>query len=251
MYVLASWSLSLVVLPQCSHPRGGGGSCPSCSMRTGNAESPWASQWSLLRGGSWSPGDPRITLHSCSLFFVPRTWPRGLHQWASVPSGFQGGLASGDPGGDGVCWFFNLRLLWVGRVPQSQLLSCPPPPPLRPRGGNTCGGSGVATCLGLPGTVPGNLCLPSSPVSQETLQSRQNGTVGHPGEKNHLSCLPCVLPTPWYVVLLLQFLQIAPFCVCHLFLPRAPADRPGTLGGWSSCQSSSLVELTVTKCAVL
>lgn len=127
MYVLASWSLSLVVLPQCSHPRGGGGSCPSCSMRTGNAESPWASQWSLLRGGSWSPGDPRITLHSCSLFFVPRTWPRGLHQWASVPSGFQGGLASGDPGGDGVCWFFNLRLLWVGRVPQSQLLSCPPP----------------------------------------------------------------------------------------------------------------------------
>lgn len=50
----------------CSNPalpsRAAGGSRPSCWMRTGHSGSPWASPWSLLRGGSWSPGHPRRTL---------------------------------------------------------------------------------------------------------------------------------------------------------------------------------------------
>lgn len=74
MYTLALWSLSLVVLPQRSHPRGGGGSCPCFWLRTGNSGSPWAFPRSLLRGGSWYPGDPRITLYSNSFFSVPKTW---------------------------------------------------------------------------------------------------------------------------------------------------------------------------------
>lgn len=73
--------------------------------------------------------------------------------------------------------------------------------------------------------VPGNPSVPSKSGHLVTL-----------GE-NHLLCFPCVLPTPWYVVLLLRFLQMTPFCVCHLLLPRAPADTPGASGGWSCFQS--------------
>lgn len=73
-----------------------------------------------------------------------------------------GGFGQWDPGGDGGCRLLNLRLLWVGRVPPSPLLS-PPPAPTQAYGGN-----GVAAWPGLPGTVPGNLCLHLCPKKART-----------------------------------------------------------------------------------
>lgn len=155
-----------------------------------------------------------------------------------------GGFGQWDPGGDGGCRLLNLRLLWVGRVPPSPLLSPPPP---RPHSGLWWKWGGRLAWLAW--DCPGKLVFVL--VSQESPHSRQKGTVGHPREKNHFLCFPCALPTPWYVILLLPFLQITPFCVCHLFLPRAPAHTPGASRGWSSFQSSSVLELTVTKWVIL
>lgn len=128
----------------------------------------------------------------------------------------------------------------VGR--QGPSITAPVSPACAPT--QACGGNGVAAW-----DRPRQLVF--ALVSQESPHSRQKGTVGHPREKNHFLCLPCALPTPWYVILLLPFLRITPFCVCHLFLPRAPAHTPGASRGWSSFQSSSLLELTVTKWVIL
>ena len=44
---------------QCSHPKAGGGSSP-CWTKIGSSESPPGPLGSLLRGGVWPPGHPRI-----------------------------------------------------------------------------------------------------------------------------------------------------------------------------------------------
>lgn len=162
---MASWSLSLVVLARCSHPKGGEGPFPSHWMRTGRSESQPDPLWSLLRGEVWPSGDPRKACHSIlvcplcpgpghvafisGLLCSPATrsvWPMGTLE------------GDGDPG------LLPSGLWWAGSVSQPQLLSCQPSTqvsltaasscPFRPRGRNTWGRNGVTNHLGLPGTVP-------------------------------------------------------------------------------------------------
>lgn len=134
---------------------------------------------------------------------------------------------------------FNLRLLWAGRVPQSQLLSCHPP--TQAQGWEHVVAMGVTNWPGLPEAVPGKLCWHLSPMSQETPRSRQTWDSWSPeGEKPSLMLSPVLCPHLGMLSFCQRFLQIIPFCVCHLFLRRAPADTPGASEGWTGFRSPRL-----------
>lgn len=182
------------------------------------------------------PDLPRVSSHSCPPFLcLGPSLVAFTHSFCALqsPGGF-GPFMGAQEGGGGLR-LLPSGLLWADSVPRPQLLSCHPHPGFR-----TCsfaftqGRKEATTCRALPRTVPGICSLVLG--RGKPLSPSRSGQLVAPGRKPALVS-PCVLPTPWYAVLLLQFLQMTPFCVCHLFLPRAPADPPGASGGWGCFQS--------------
>lgn len=131
-------SPSLAAPSQCSHPRAGGGSSPSCWMRAGSPPSPSVE---LSKGASGPLAIPGLTVHSCPRFSVPRTWQCS---WGFCAFWLPGGFGQWGPWREMEALATSFRVA-VGRsVPQPQLLSppapafvtAPSPCPSRPRGRN-------------------------------------------------------------------------------------------------------------------
>lgn len=118
-----------------------------------------------------------MALHSCLPFFVPRTWPCGLHQWASVLSSVQVGLASADPGRRCRPWAPSFRVAVGGRrlSHSSYCVNASPHPrllelllPLVPSGLGVgthraeMGWPTVLACLGLSQVFALSSCVPAN-----------------------------------------------------------------------------------------
>lgn len=172
--------MNLVVPSQCSHPKVGRGSSP-CWMRIRNLGS-------LLSGGGWPPGYPRINTPFLSASLCPGpgcvAFIHGL--LCPLASRWMWPI-SGAPGGRWRPWAPPIRVAMGRQRPSVTSPSCHPPIqasiiasfpcPFRPQGRSTWGRNEAPSHPGLPGTVLG-VCTqvlgPRKPPSP-----RQIRTVDH------------------------------------------------------------------------